>query len=427
MSVFPGYAAFTGLTVRCCLAALLLAPAAGVSAAQDMDSDGLLARHGVRQGPDGRSFYFAVPSVVPADAKRGDILWMRQRSDVTGDVQAWRMIYVTEGVGGKLTYVGGEIYAPMGAPDADRRVALWNHETAGNQDACAPSWGDAALTPNPRGRTRVPAIAELLRRGYLVVMSDYQGLGTPGGTAYMNGALQAKASLDALRAVRNLPSLRAGRRFVDYGWSQGGQTTFWVASLIRSYAPEFELLGGVPIAPAVDTLGLTRWDIQYPPMGGYLVTTVAGLSVADPDLKLRDILTPKGLETLAAMSEGCFAAHAAMRSTTEPAAYPQALEPGKPWRTAFDRNDDFYANGVTGPLLVFQGEEDKDVPVDLTRTVVARTCRLTGMVDYREIAQRDHSTIVADAAAVVPDWFDARFAGTPVQSTCESAAGPSSR
>jgi hypothetical protein len=366
--------------------AALAVHAAPAFAAPPPSTDARHTAGGEREGPAGREFYFNVPDAVPAGAKRGDILWMRQRDDAPAGSQGWRMIYVTEGVGGRLTYVGGEIYVPTAQAAGDRRVALWNHPTAGNEDACAPSWGgDPSGTAT--SRERVPAIAELLKRGYVVVMSDYQGLGTPGGSSYMDGPLDAKASLDAVRAARNFGPARAGARFVDYGWSQGGQTTLWVASLGKAYAPELQLLGGVPIAPAVNTLGLTQWDIKYPPMGAYLVTTAAGLNISHPDLRLRDILTPAGLELLATMANGCGAARQTVQSLKEPVADPAALEPGKPC---------------------------------MSRGVVGKMCAMGNRVDYREVADRNHGTIVADARTAIPDWFDARFEGPPAADTCSS-------
>lgn len=398
----------------------------GISNAAEPAADPALAQAGIRQGPTGREFYFNVPQAVPASAKRGDILWMRKREDAPAGSEGWRMIYVTEGVGGKLTYTGGEIYVPTGGPAAgERRVALWNHPTAGNQDACAPSWGgDPSVLSPVTMRERTPAIAELLKRGYVVVQSDYQGLGTPGGTSYMDGPLDAKASLDAVRAARNFPYARAGKRLVEYGHSQGGQTTLWVASLASTYAPELEVIGGLAIAPAVNTLGLTQWDIKYPPMGAYLVTTVAGLNISHPELRLRDILTPAGLELLATMPSGCFAARETVQNLKEPVAKPEALEPGQPWRKMFDENDNFYAAGkITAPILIYQGAKDLDVPVDLTRDVFTRACAVGARVEYREFADRDHGTIVLDARAAAPDWFDARFEGKPAVDGCAGRKG----
>jgi pimeloyl-ACP methyl ester carboxylesterase len=394
------------------LLAMVQAAPAGAAAAADP------ALGAIRQGPAGREFYYTVPAAVPAGARRGDILWMRRRDDAPAGSEGWRMIYVAEGVNGALAYVGGEIYVPTAPASGERRVALWNHATVGNQDSCAPSWAGDPSARGGNGRERVPAIAELLKRGYVVVMSDYQGLGTPGGTAYMDGPLQAKASLDAVRAARNFAHARAGTRLVQYGWSQGGQTTLWVASMAKAYAPEFEVLGGIAIAPAVNTLGLTEWDIKYPPMGGYLVTTVAGLNISHPELKLRDVLTPAGLELLAHMATGCFATAGAVQQVKEPVAYPEALAPGKPWRAMFDANDAFFGAQITAPIRIVQGGKDMDVPVDLTRAVNARMCAMGNRVEYVEIADRDHGTIVVDARDAAPDWFDARFAGRPAASTC---------
>jgi pimeloyl-ACP methyl ester carboxylesterase len=372
----------------------------------------------IQQGPPGREFYFNVPASVPAGAKRGDIYWMRKREDAPAGSEGWRMIYVTEGVGGALTYTGGEIFVPTAAGNGERRIALWNHPTTGNQDACAPSWAAEPSIVAANGRDRIPAVAELLKRGYVVVTSDYQGLGTPGGTSYMDGPLDAKASLDAVRAARNFSHARVGTRLVQWGHSQGGQTTLWVASLARTYAPEFEVLGSLAIAPAVNTLGLTEWDIRYPPMGAYLVTTVAGLQVSHPELRLRDILTPAGLELLSTMANGCFAARETVQNLKEPVAKPEALAPGQPWRTMFDANDNFYSRQIATPVLIYQGGKDMDVPVDLTRAVNKQMCAMGNKVEYRELAERDHINIVLDARAAVPDWFDDRFASKPAGNTC---------
>lgn len=409
------------LHAACAAAALAFAAAAASGACAAAPADQALASARIAEGPKGREFYYDVPTTVPAGAERGDILWMHKRDDAPPGSEGWRMIYVTEGVGGKLTYTGGEIYVPAGNPgSAERRVVLWNHPTAGNQDACAPSWGGDPSVRNRAGRERVPAIAELLKRGYVVVMSDYQGLGTPGGTSYMDGPLDAKASLDAVRALRNFPHARAGKRLVQYGFSQGGQTTLWAASLAKTYAPELEILGGMAIAPAVNTLGLTEWDIKYPPMAAYLVTTVAGLNISHPELRLRDILTPTGMELLATMASGCFAARETVQSITEPVARPEALEPGQPWRTMFDANDDFYSADIAAPIVIYQGDKDLDVPVDLTRTVFGRMCAMGLRVEYREVADRNHGTVVADARDAAPDWFDARFEGRPAASNCRN-------
>ncbi len=368
-----------------------------------------LASEDIREGPRGRDFWFGIPVTVSAGAGRGDIYWMRRREDAPSGSEGWNLIYVTEGVGGRLAYVSGEVYFPARMGASERRVALWNHPTAGMSDACAPSWGGDPSAFSAFGFERAPMIAELLRRDYVVVMSDYQGLGTPGGTTYMDGPLAAKASLDVIRAARNFARAKAGANVVSYGHSQGGQTTLWTAALAAAYAPEFHLRGVLSISPAIDTLALVQWDIANPPLGAYVVTTAAGLAVSHPHLRLRDILTPAGLELLATMSDVCFATRAAAERINEPLVREEALLPGRPWRAVMEANGDFYRFGTSAPTLVVQGGLDFDVPPQITRSVVARMREAGISVDYRELADRDHFSIVREASRIGPDWFDERF------------------
>ena len=369
-----------------------------------------LAARGIREGPKGRDFWFAIPVTVSVGARRGDIYWMRRREEAPSGSEGWNLIYVTEGVGGRLTYVSGEIYFPARMGAAERRVALWNHPTAGMSDACAPSWGGDPSAVSAFGFERAPMIAELLRRDYVVVMSDYQGLGTPGGTTYMDGPLAAKASLDVIRAARNIDRAGAGANFVSYGHSQDGLTTLWTAALVTAYAPELGLRGALSISPAVDTLALVHWDIANPPLAAYVVMTAAGLAVSHPHLRLRDILTPAGLELLTTMSDVCFATRAAAERIKEPLVRQDALAPGRPWRAALEANGDFYRFGAGAPILVVQGDLDFDVPPHITRSVVARMRDVGMIVDYRELAERDHFSIVSEASRIGPDWFNQLFA-----------------
>lgn len=149
------------------------------------------------------------PAQIASGAKPGDILWMQQRDDAPAGSQGWNLVYVSEVTPGELKYVSGEIYAPSSRVAAPRDVVLWNHPTAGNADSCAPSRRELKTLA---GASRVPAIEDLLSKGYVVAMSDYPGLGLPGPTYYMAGEPNARASLDVLKAVQNFPELNASKR-----------------------------------------------------------------------------------------------------------------------------------------------------------------------------------------------------------------------
>lgn len=369
----------------------------------------------ITDGPQGSAFWDDIPRTVPTDAKRGQILWKQERSDAPKGSKGWNVIYVTEGADGKLTYVSGEIYLPEKSSQ-QRSLVLWNHETAGMQDSCAPS--RRSLFGNHG--SRIPALDALLEKGFAVVASDYQGLGTPGATAYLNGSAQARASLDAVRFAQNFPDANVGNRFTTYGWSQGGQTSLWLAHLQESYAPELELLGVGEIAPASRHWDLTEYDLTTTVTGGYYISRMVGLHVGHPELKLRDVLSVDGLEMLEHLSAGCWAIASQTSGTpTTKFANEEGLKPGQPWRKLLEENDAFLPVKSV-PFVFFQGDKDDAVPVELTRKVAKDLCDQGVTVDYREIRGLDHVTIVPVAAEALPDWFVDRFEGGKATSACPS-------
>ena len=376
-------------------------------------------------GPDGSAFW-RVPLEAEPGAQRGDVLWTQERADAPVGSRGWNIIYVSQGATGSPVYVSGELYVPDAALQGgdERRLVVWNHGTAGTEDSCAPSRNDLALAPPldgdrlaNDGLSRVPALVSLLNRGYVVAMSDYQGLGTPGGTEYLNGPTQGMAALDVARAARILVP-DASARVGMYGFSQGGQTSLWAAHLAPTYAPELNLVGVVATAPAARQLALSFYDLGIPENSGYFISRMAGLAVGRPDVRLRDMLTPAGLELLDAQTWDCFEIFRQAAGMSNPYAYPEALEPGTPWRALLEANDAFVPIGPETPVLIVQGDADVDVGVDLTRDVVRDLCAAESIVEYVEYPRVNHMDMNVQAAPLMADWFDARFDGVSAPNTC---------
>ncbi|MGH0237079.1 lipase family protein [Sinorhizobium meliloti] len=399
-------------TSKTIVAALVLSAALGESkaAAQSLVPD-------IKDGPLGSTFWDDIPTRVPDDAKRGQIYWATERSDAPEGSKGWNVIYATEGADGGLTYVSGEIYLPTESATQSRQLVLWNHETVGMQDSCAPSRRSLVNLVDTWG-IRIPALKELLKKGFVVVASDYQGLGTPGATAYLNGSAQARASLDAVRFAQDFPGANVGPRFATYGWSQGGQTSLWLAHLQESYAPELQLLGVGAIAPAARHWDLTEYDLTTTGGGGYYISGMVGLHVGHPELKLRDVLSVDGLEMLESLSAGCWAiVEQTKGKPTTVFANQEGLKPGKPWRELLEEYDAFLPVKNV-PFVFFQGDKDDAVPAELTRKVAKDLCEQGVTVDYRESKGLDHVSIVPAAVAALPDWFEERFKGSVSKSAC---------
>src|SRR5262249_43074663 len=157
-------------------------------------------------------------------------------------------LYRSVGLHGEPIAVSGLAVIPVGAP-ANRPIVAWDHPTSGLVPRCAPSLA--------RKRYEfIPGLKAMIDRGYDVVATDYPGLGTPGPHPYLVGDSEARATLDAVCALHELPGAEAGDRFAVWGHSQGGQAALFTGIDAARYAPELELEGIAAAAPATELAAL---------------------------------------------------------------------------------------------------------------------------------------------------------------------------
>ena len=90
----------------------------------------------------------------------------------------------------------------------------WAHGTVGLGDDCTPS----AL---PRSGRDDEYLSHWLDQGYVVVGSDYAGLGTPGLMSYLNSVTTARGVVDSVLAAHHM-DLPLSPKWAVVGQSQGG-------------------------------------------------------------------------------------------------------------------------------------------------------------------------------------------------------------
>ena len=113
-----------------------------------------------------------------------------------GNSDAFRFLYRSTGSKGEPIPVSGAIFIPSG-PRACRRPQ--HHRLGapnfGVMPECAPS-----LYPDRAGL--IWNLSDMLSQGYIVVATDYPGLGTDGVHPYLIGESEGRAVLDSVRAAR---------------------------------------------------------------------------------------------------------------------------------------------------------------------------------------------------------------------------------
>src|SRR6202042_867032 len=140
-------------------------------------------------------------------------------------------------------------------------------------------------------------VATMVARGFAIVMTDYEGLGTPPMHTYVNRLAEGQAVLDAARAAMRLPdtSLDPHGPVAFWGYSQGGGATASAAELASSYAPELRIVGTYAGAPPADLKELFPYADGSALVGvvGYALNSVITSYPEFADV-IHSKLTPRG-------------------------------------------------------------------------------------------------------------------------------------
>ncbi|MFD6063771.1 alpha/beta hydrolase family protein [Rhodococcus wratislaviensis] len=248
----------------------------------------------------------------PAELRPGQLLSSRAVADGPALPSAGRneiITYASQDGNGDPVVVSGTVSIPRTpAPEGGYPVISWAHGTTGVADACAPS-ADFVGGPAHGYLSGVNAsLDDWVAKGYAVVSTDYQGLGTPGIHPYINGDTETNAVVDIVRAARAMDPAVGPTWFV-IGHSQGGQAALFTAAQGGERAPELHLGGAVAIAPGN---GLDQTP-QYFRSGvpgieaaeAFLPLILLGAQAADPAIDPSALLTEQAQPLVTAARTGC--------------------------------------------------------------------------------------------------------------------------
>jgi dienelactone hydrolase len=347
----------------------------------------------IRPGPPGNAFY-SPPSKLPGK-RHGDPIWARALSRAAalkGARLDVRILYRSADAEGRPIAVSGAVAIPKGKrPRAGWPVVTWAHGTTGIADRCAPS----------RDAQTHPLLERWLAAGYAVVRTDYQGLGTPGVHEYLNGRLEGRAVLDAVRAARRVD--RLSRDVAIAGHSQGGHAALWAAALAPSWTPELEIRGTLAFAPA-SHLGeqaalLSSVDSPLGGLGGIAALVIRAVDAGHPELGVSAGLGDRAAALYPRTLTDCVGelgrpdAFGGLRGT-------EFLRPGidpAPVLAAIGAGDPDELR-IRTPVRLLQGTADATVLPAYTQQLRDEYAQRRNPVTYRTYAGADHGSIIAAAA-----------------------------
>lgn len=366
----------------------------------------------------------AIPLGEVARASNGSIVRVWPLfGGATPGAKAYRILYRSTGLDGKPIPVTAAVVFPESPPPpGGRPVVAWAHPTTGVAPQCAPT-----LLPLIRGS--IQGLDEMIARDFVVVATDYAGLGADSEHPYLIGASEARAVLDSVRAVRHMRDSGARSEFAVWGHSQGGHAALFTGELAASYAPELKLVGVAAAAPATYLAKLFEADLADG--SGNALSAMALISWSEIfGLPLGDLVVASRLPDVRRVANDCIETIPQFIQEMQDA-QPLArgflkVDPVKlpRWRAIMDENTPGQ-RPQTAPVFIAQGTADTTVPARITRRFRAELCRRGTAVKYVEYGGVAHAFIGRDSAYEAVQWMQDRFQKKAAPNNCFSAKGPS--
>lgn len=331
--------------------------------------------------------------------------------------KAWRILYVTRNYRMAPILSTGLVVLPDKAAriPMERTFVAWAHPTTGIARHCAPSLRDTPIKS-------IGGLNDLVAAGVVVAATDYPGLGTAGPIGYLVGKGQAYATIDSVRAAKQIPGVGGGRDFALWGYSQGGHAALFAAGLAESYAPELSLKGVAAIAPPTDLATLLRANLDSVPGRILASFTLSSWSVKYR-APLNQLVDARAEALVGEVSRSCvddlggkLDALAAQKGLKQ-GFLKQDPEQVAPWEELMAANSLFSLNSRV-PALIIQGASDDIVKPEVTTQFVRASCRSGARIEYVTLPGKGHGGAMEAGYRRAAGWLAGRLAGEPARSNC---------
>jgi pimeloyl-ACP methyl ester carboxylesterase len=322
-------------------------------------------------------------------------------------------MYTSTDARGRPAAVTGLVFVPSAPPPpGGYPVVSWAHGTNGMADKCAPSLNlDTALPAD--------VVNGMLGLGWVIAATDYQGQGTPPALLpYFVGDVAARNTIDIVLAIRQLPAAHAGKDYIVWGHSEGGQSALFAWSLATTEGSRsgLRMVGAVAAAPP-SQLSVLWQSLSSTPHRVYLYMMLAGFNAAygDRSAPLGTVLTSKGSALLPKLRQGCLTSVASAVNASPFA----ALVKANPfdvavWRRLFTRNDPAsFRSANQVPLLIAHGAADEVIPAPTSAVLKDQLCSKRANVERWVYPKQPHD-VVAVSAFDMARWMLMRFQGASV-------------
>lgn len=371
---------------------------------------------------DSSSEFYVPPATL--HGRPGDVVKSREvAAPAFPEASVRQLMYLSSDVDGDPIPVSGALLVPRTPSSGIRPLVVIAPGTRGLGDQCAPSRQFGAATLDPRAMDyEVSTAHELLLNGFAVVVTDYEGHGTPGLPTYLVGRTEGQAALDALRAAQRIdlsdavmPESPVGIA----GYSQGGQAAAWAAELAPGYAPELNLAGvlagGVPSDLNVN---INHANGNVTGGAGFALAAISGLDTAYPELRLDEHLTPEGADIIERVRSGCTGEYVTTYGDTGASDITEPDVLSLPEWQARLAESKLGSRAPAVPTYLYHGTADTVVPFGLGQRLFHDWCSRGASVVFEAVPGAEHVSGIFAGPPRGLQWLAARLAGTPATEGC---------
>lgn len=394
-------------------------------------------------------FYLTVMKMKP-EGKLGQVIKQENVETPIPGAKAWRIAYISSDLNDKKTISTGLIVAPKGKAQAGGRpIISWSHGTTGNAQNCGPSQVESPARSlnqyflvNGDSSTDygLPSLEQFIKDGYVVVGTDYQGLGGGGRHQYAVAKTNGRDAINAARAAGSIKEAGAGKKTIMIGWSQGAGSAVGASSQATYIAEKGTAFDGLDIvgivAMSVPDLAMyapstidqssaekmisdftNAWSVDSFAFA-HMSMNMWGTQAVYPDkLKLTDIFTEEGAKVLDEMYlNKCVHVSTDTINFNYGSSYKTLLR-SKPenavaWATAIiDGSVDNNTKPVA-PVLVLYGNKDTTLPPVMGEYYRKKICAIGGNVARVQLpGDQNHFTTPPVSAPFYLKWIKERLAG----------------
>jgi hypothetical protein len=405
--------------------------------------------------PPVQPFYIDVMKMAP-EGKLGQVIKQESIATSVKGAQAWKIAYISSDISGRKTISTGLVVAPVGpGPAGGRPVVSWAHGTTGSAQNCGPSQVLNPAVPlneyflvggNSWTDYGIPAVEEFIKEGYVLVATDYQGLGSGGRHQYSVAATNGMDTLNAARAAVSMKETGANKKTLIYGWSQGGGATIALAGMPEyikqtgTAADNLDIVGFVALAPQdisvlvpagkLDQAAADKYfqDLQKMFLDNVFNFTHAtmyywGTQAAFPDLKLTDLFTDEGTKVVNDIySNKCMHPASDTLNFNYGSNYASLLKKNPTntvaWTQAIQKGGVPVVKPVA-PVQIYFGTKDTAVPPIMHKLYQEQVCKLGGNVGRMQLpGEQSHFTTPGSSKPFYLTWVKDRLSGKPLANAC---------